>query len=212
MKNEISQVEQRVKRYWYTDGIGELIGGGVFLVLALYFTGQQYFGDQSIVGGLLQGFFVVILIGAIFLGRKLINFLKTRLTYPRTGYVEYRQNGRNAMGMRFLSVIVGMTVAMASIFITRSIESIDSMVAITGVVVAVIFLVKPGWSSGVARFYFFSLFSLVLGVILSVSDLSSGYNLGLFYGMMGVTLALSGGLTLKRYLGDNPMPAEDHNG
>ena len=212
MKNEISQVEQRVKRYWYTDGIGELIGGGVFLILALYFTMQEYFGEQSVVGGLLQGFFIVIMIGAIFLGRKLVNFLKTRLTYPRTGYVEYRQSGRNTMWMRFLAVIVGMTVAMASIFITRSIESIDSMAAITGVLVAVIFLVKQGWSFGVARFNFFSLFSLVLGVILSVSGLPSGYNLGLFYGIMGVTLALSGGLILKRYLGDNPMAAEDRNG
>jgi len=208
MKDQTAQIEQRVQRYWYSDGIGELIGGGVFLILAMYFTAQQYFGDESVVGNLLQAAFVLILIGAIFLGRTLINALKARVTYPRTGYVEYRQNGRSLMLRRFLAFLVAIAVAMAAVFITRRIESIDSTVAITGGLVAVIFIVKQGWSSGVARFYVFSLISLALGVALSVSGLSSGYNLGLFYGIMGLTLAISGGLTLRRYLSQNPMPAE----
>jgi len=28
MNNNVSDVEQRVKRYWFVDGFGELIGGG----------------------------------------------------------------------------------------------------------------------------------------------------------------------------------------
>lgn len=28
MKDNVSDVEQRVKRYWYADGFGELVGGG----------------------------------------------------------------------------------------------------------------------------------------------------------------------------------------
>ncbi|HLA87150.1 MAG TPA: hypothetical protein VJL10_03950, partial [Anaerolineales bacterium] len=63
MKDETSQIEQRVKRYWYSDGIGELMGGGMFLLLGLYFSAQQYLDGQSFVGGLLQAGFLVILIG-----------------------------------------------------------------------------------------------------------------------------------------------------
>jgi len=211
MKDETSQIEQRVQRYWYSDGIAELMGGGVFLILSLYFTAQQYFGEESLAGNLLHAAFVLVLIGALLLGRKLINSLKTRVTYPRTGYVEYRRYGDSLMWRRFLAFFAAMGVAMAAVFITRRIESIDAMAASTGALVAAIFLVKQGWSSGVARFYVFSLVSLALGVALSLSGFLPGYNLGLFYGVMGVILAISGGITLKRYLSENPMPAEVGN-
>ncbi|MBI5842053.1 MAG: hypothetical protein HZB19_18355 [Chloroflexi bacterium] len=211
MKDEISQIEQRVKRYWYSDGIGELTGGGVFLLLGLYFTAQQYFGDESLAGSLLQTAFIVILIGALFLGRKLINFLKARVTYPRTGYVEYRQSGRNAILMRVLSAVVAMIVAGAAILITRRIDAIDSTVALTGILVGVILVVNQGWSSRMGRFYFLSAASFVLGGVLSVSGLPRGYNLGLFYALMAIAFAVSGGLTLKHYLRENELPLETGN-
>jgi hypothetical protein len=114
--------------------------------------------------------------------------------------------------MRILSGFVAMAVAVAAVIIARRIQSIDSMVAITGVLVAVIFLIKPGLSSGVARFYFFSLLALALGGALSVSGFASGYNLGLFYGVMGLTFMISGGLVLRHYLSENPMPVGAENG
>ena len=95
MQSNLSDVEQRVKRYWYTDGIGELIAGGMFLLLGLYFSIQQYFGHQSLVGVILQSSLLVVLIGGAMIGRRLISVLKTRLTYPRTGYVEYQTNEKN---------------------------------------------------------------------------------------------------------------------
>ncbi|MEW6404057.1 MAG: hypothetical protein AB1649_19860 [Chloroflexota bacterium] len=211
MKDNTAQVEQRVKRYWYTDGIGELLGGGLFVILALYFAAQQYVGDDSPVDGLLQAAFVAIVIGTVFLGRKLIHFLKAQITYPRTGYVEYRMDKSKAVLMRVLAVLVGMGVAMSAVFIAQSLQTIDAMVAITGVLVALIFLIKQGWSFGVPRFYFFSLLSLALGGILSVSGFLEGYNLGLFYALMGLTLTISGGLVLKRYLNENPLPSGADN-
>ena len=209
MNNNLSDVEQRVKRYWYTDGIGELMGGGMFLLLGLYFALQQYVGDQSLVGGILQASLILVLIGAVFIGRRIINNLKTRLTYPRTGYVEYRANDKNMLWKRILTFAIAMGVAMAAVVIARRFDAIDSMVAITGVLVSVILLVKQGWSSSVGRFYALSALSLILGIALSVSGLASGYNLGVFYGLMGIAFAVSGGLTLRRYLHENPMPAED---
>lgn len=211
MKDNFSEVEQRVKRYWYTDGIGELIGGGMFLLLGLYFSAQQYFGDQSLVGVILQSSFVVILIGGIFVGRRIINLLKARVTYPRTGYVEYRANDRNMMWKRILTFTIALGVAMASVVIARRFDAIDSMVAVTGVLVSVILLVKQGGSSGVGRFYALSALALILGIALSVSGLAHGYNLGMFYGLMGIAFAISGGFTLRHYLNENPLPAGDSN-
>lgn len=212
MQNYFSEVEQRVKRYWYTDGIGELLGGGLFLLLGLYFSIQQYFGDQSLVGVILQSSFALVLIGGVMIGRRLINHLKTRLTYPRTGYVEYQSPEKNMTRQRIFAAFIAMTVAVLSVVLTRRIEAIDSMVAVTGVLVAIILLVKQGWSSKMPRFYVLSAVSLILGIALSLSSLPSGYNLGAFYGLMGTAFALSGGVTLGRYLRENPLPAEDRNG
>jgi hypothetical protein len=210
MNQDVSNVEQRVRRYWYVDGIGELIGGGVFVLLGLYFCAQQYFGDRSLLGGVLQSGFVLIFIGGVLLGRKLINSLKTRITYPRTGYVEYEK--KDGIQRRTLAMAVAVVIAMISVIIARRLDRIDAMVAITGVLVAIILLVKQAWSSKVRRFYGLSFASLLLGIALSISGLPRGYNLGTFYGLMGIIFMISGAITLARYLRENPLPLENQNG
>ena len=208
MKNETAQIQQRVNRYWYSDGIGEMMGGVMFLVLAAYFSLQQYLGDESFVGGLLQAGLILLLIGGVYVGRRVINGAKARITYPRTGYVEYHTNIRNAVTMRILAAFTAMIIASLSVFVARRFDSIDAMVAVTGVLVAVILMVKQAWASGLGRFYFLGAASLIFGGALSVSGFARGYNLGLFYALMGIAFLISGGLILKRYLNENPLPAE----
>jgi hypothetical protein len=213
MVNETSQIEQRIKRYWYIDGFGELIGGGgMFLILALYFTAQQYFGEDTLIGSLLQaGLWLVIVAGVIFV-RRIITAMKRQITYPRTGYVEYREKPGSRVLAAILAAGTASVLAAAFVFIVRRFDSIDSMVGLTGVLVAVILFVKQVWSTGVKRFYALSAFSLALGIFLSVDNLAQGYNLGLFYGLMSLAFAISGGLTLKKYLRENPIRAEADNG
>lgn len=208
MQNNFSEVEQRVRRYWYTDGLGELIGGGMFILLGLHFSLQQYFGDRSLVGVILQSSLILFLIAAMYVGRRLISALKVRLTYPRTGYVEYQVVDKNRYWSRVLTMAIAMAIAMFMVVISRSVTAIDSLAAVTGALVALILLIKQGWSSGIRRFYLLSVTSLILGIGLSVSGLPSGYNLAAYYGLMGMILAVSGGLTLRRYLRENPLPAE----
>jgi len=211
MKDNFSEVERRIKRYWYIDGIGELMSGGMLLLLGLYFSAMQYFGSQSLAGVILQSSLILILIGGAFVLRRVVNLLKSRVTYPRTGYVEYHMDDKNVRWKRILTAAIAMGVAMASVAIARRIGAIDSMVAVTGVLVSAILLVKQAWSSGVRRFYILSAASLILGLALSMSGLANGYNIGIFYGLMGIAFAISGGLTLRRYLYANPLPAEESN-
>jgi hypothetical protein len=211
MKDNLADVEGRVRRYWFTDGIGELMGGALFLLLGLYFAAQQYVGEKSPVGVILQSGFIVLVIGGSFVGRWMINQLKARLTYPRTGYVEYRLKDQNNMRRRTIAFALAMAVAMFAIVITRNVNTIDAMVAVTGLLVSAILLFNQGWAHGVGRFYVLSAIALILGIVLSVSGLARGYNLGLFYGLMGICFAISGGLTLRHYLRANPMPVEESN-
>lgn len=209
MKDNASDVEQRVKRYWYVDGFGELVGGGgMCLILALYFSAQQYLGDDSLISGLLQASLVLVLLGGMFLVRRLISAAKLRVTYPRTGYVEYRASEKNRLVTGILSGVVGMVMAMTFIFIVRQFNQIDAMVAVSGVVMGVILLVKQVWTTKVKRFYILSVMALIYGAVLSVSGFPRGYNLGLFYALMSLSFVISGGLTLKKYLNENPLQSD----
>jgi hypothetical protein len=208
MKDNFVDVEQRVRRYWYADGFGELVGGGgMCLILAIYFAAQQYVGDNSLIGGLLQASLALVLIGGFILVRRLINAVKTRVTYPRTGYVEYSEP-RNKATAGILSAVVGMLLAATFVFIVRQFNQIDGMVAVSGAVFGIILFVKQVWATRVKRFYLLSIAALIFGAVLSVSGFPRGYNLGLFYGLMSLSFAVSGGLTLKKYLLENPLPAE----
>ena len=212
MQSNLSDIEQRVKRYWYTDGIGELIGGGMFALLGVYFALQEFLGENLLVSGILQASLVLIMIGGMFISRRLISALKTRLTYPRTGYVEYQVNERSVRSRQILAGVLGLVIAALAMIFVRLFQFFDSIVAITGLIVAVILVVLRVKSAGLTRFYVLGAVSLVLGFALSISGLPKGYSLGLFYGLMGICFMLSGGITLQRYLKENPVPVERQNG
>ncbi len=76
MKSNLSDVQQRVNRYWYTDGLAEILGGGMFLLLAVYFALQDFLGPDSTLSGILQASLALVLIGGAFVSRRLINSLK----------------------------------------------------------------------------------------------------------------------------------------
>jgi uncharacterized membrane protein YcfT len=207
--DEMKEVEQRVKRYWYTDGIAELASGGLFVLLGIYFGAQGLLGENSTVSIILQVSLILVMIGGIFGVRRLVNVLKARLTYPRTGYVEYRVNEKNAKVRRYVVVGVAMIIAIASVVLVDTIRGLDSMALITGLLVGVIFIALRGKSSGLKRFYLLGGLAIALGVALSFSGLSQAYNLGLFYGLIGIAILISGGMVLRRYLSENPLPPEN---
>lgn len=206
MQSNLSDVEQRVKRYWYTDGIGELIGGGMFVLLGVYFALQEFWGSNSVIGGILQVSLILVMIGGMTISRWLVNTLKTRLTYPRTGYVEYQVDERKMKTRRLWVIILAFTISALTMIFVHLFQAFDSIVAVTGVGVGLILVILRAKSSGLARFYVLGAVSVVLGLALSISGLPNGYSLGLFYGLMGLFFMLFGGLTLRRYLEDNPLP------
>ena len=205
MKSNVSEVEQRVYRYWYTDGLAEIIGGGMFILLGIYFAMQDFLGPDSMMSLILQAGLALVLIGGAFISRRLINTLKTRLTYPRTGYVEYRVNKKETRTGRFLVALLAFTVSALTIAFISIFKSFD-MVSVTGFIVGIILVLLRAKTSGLARFYILGVISMLLGFAISAIGLSDGYGLGLYYALMGVCFLVSGGWTLNHYLHENPLP------
>jgi hypothetical protein len=208
MQSNLFDIERRVKRYWYTDGIGELIGGGMFILLGIYFALQEWLGPNSMISGILQVSLILVMIGGMYISRWLIHALKARLTYPRTGYVEYQVDERGMKSRRIGVMLLAFAISSLTMVLVRLFNFFDSIVAVTGVIVGVILVILRAKSAGLRRFYVLAAISVVLGLALSVSRLPNGYSLGLFYGLMGWSLMLSGGSTLWRYLEENPPPAD----
>ena len=208
---EMKQVEQRVKRYWYTDGIAELASGGMFLLLGLYFGVLGYFQEGSLVSVILQVSMVLVMVGGTFGVRWLVNTLKSRLTYPRTGYVEYRVNEKDAKMRRYVVMAVAMSFAIASIVLIDFIRGLESMVLFTGVIVGVIFIALRGKSSGLKRFYVLGGLSILLGIALAFSKVPQVYTLAIFYGLLGIAIVISGGLVMRQYINENPVHSENGN-
>lgn len=211
MKDNFSEVEQRVKRYWFSDGIGELAGGGFFLLLGAYFGIPQFLSENNLLSVMLQSSLVLVMIGGVFLVRWLVTALKTRLTYPRTGYVEYRVDRQHAVRTRTLAMAFAMVMAFLMVWFARSIQIVDSTVLVTGLVVGAVFVILRGKSFGIQRFYVLGAISAILGVALSFSGWQNGYSLAAFYGVMGLVVMSSGGMVLLRYLKENPLPLEGAN-
>ena len=211
MNDKFQIVEKRVKRYWYSDGIVELSLGGMFFLLGVYFGIQGYLGEGSQASVIMQvGLFVLIFAGIVGVQR-VVYALKARLTYPRTGYVEYRKDGQDIKQRRNIFMGVAIALVAASIILFDFFRNFDSMILGTGVMVGAVFIALRGKSTGVTRFYVVGVFSILLGVTLSMDKLPQEYNLALFYGLLGIAIMVSGGIVLRRYLRENPMPAGSDN-
>jgi len=210
--NDMKQLEQHVRRYWYSDGIAELVSGGMFLLLGLYFGILGYFEEGSLVSVVLQVSMVLVFVAGALGVRWLVTTLKSRLTYPRTGYVEYRVKDNYMRRRRWLIVISALVISTATMVLVNYIQELQSMVLFTGLLVGVIFIALRGRSSGVKRFYVLGGLAILLGFVLAWSGLTQIYTLSFFYGLLGIAIMTSGGLVLRRYLSENPSGAENSNG
>lgn len=108
-----------------------------------------------------------------------------------------------------VAVLAALVAAFSMVFAGRIASILNLTLALTGILVGIILIFLQGRGSGLERFYALGAVSIVLGIALSLSGLPDGYSLGLFYGLMGITFVISGGIVLRRYLQDNPLPLED---
>jgi len=206
MNNDLDQVTRRTRQYWFVDGLAELSVGGTFIVLGLYFYLQSILPSGSLVLLTIQLGFVVLLFGVIFLSRYLVKKFKSRLTFPRTGYVSYKRASKK---QRIVSASIAIIIASLNIAVFLSTPlSLNWIPAITGLIVGIVWLISA-IRVGLIRFYLQSILSLLLGVGLSLARLGTYQSLAIYYAVMGTVLLISGGVTLAKYLRQFPTSEND---
>jgi hypothetical protein len=208
MNEDLKTIQKRTTQYWYSDGLYELAFGTLCLVLALYFLAQELLPKDNLLYPILISSFVIIILGSGFLLARMINIIKTRLTYPRTGYVAYHSKPKRK---RWISALLGMCIAfLMSILVVKDLISLSMLPVITGLVFALVMLLL-GFRTGLARFPLIGLIALLIGGALSLLGIGDNLGLCVFYGCIGLTFVLSGGCTLRSYLIKTFPPEESSN-
>jgi hypothetical protein len=209
MSNPIDEYAKRTMRYWYVDGLSEIAGGAVMLLLALVFlVGALLEPSPSTSLYLAFGQPLIVLAGAL-AARKIVAQVKERLTYPRTGYVAYRQP-RGRGGMRLIALSFGIAAVFGVIFgVIANVFQARWIPGISGVVIALL-LSFLAYEHGIRRFYMMALYTLFLGLLVVTINLPEMFTTSVFFGGFGLGWILSGAMTLRHYLQTTqPVPRDE---
>ena len=198
--SEIDRITKRPIQYWFEDGIGELITGGLFVLIGGYFVLQEII-TSSLIKGLLSVISILVIGGGVFVSRKLINNLKERLVYPRTGYVTYSKRPSKWK----LAITIGTTIAVAImvILLGRSNSTLDWTPIVIGVICGVLMLYQA-IQSGIFRFYLEAGLAILIGTFVAIFGTGGMLSSGLFFLIYGLILIFAGGCALWNYSRNAP--------
>jgi hypothetical protein len=208
MEQNFHAIQQRVRRYWFKDGIGEIVVGSLFLLLALYFAGHRWLPADSNAPMMLDGSLLLILILGIFTTRRLINIFKMHITYPRTGYVEYYPDKEGLLPTQIFIFFIAIGFIFLLVVFGRWVGSFIWLPGFIGALISIILIVIRTRAIDLNRFYYLAAASLFLGLASSFSGLPAHYSISLFYALFGIVLMIWGGATLAKYLHENPLADE----
>lgn len=209
MTDPIQNNLTRPQRYWYVDGLAEMAGGVVIFLLGLTYA----------IGGLLpKGLFRGLLIGigqpviilcSTWAVRRVVSDLKERVTYPRTGYVQYHQARGSRRWSRLIFVgFLAMTISFAVTLLGRGLPE-QVWPAFTGLMLGLA-IAYLGARVGLKRFYTVAIFSALLGAAIYWLNPPYPWPYALLFGLEGLAWILCGALVLRYYLrSTRPLAAGD---
>lgn len=211
MKDHLSRIPGRVRRWKFEAGTTELMLGGML-----------FSGGLALVLPPTPLFSLVIFIPGVFLAGALTDSLQRRYVYPRIGYVEYRENTGKGLArllfMLFASLIVMGGVLML-LFETQPETALAWVTPLLAVYVGAV-LVPYAVQMRLGRLTLLGAISAALGLLLSPlvlgHDRTGGMfglaSLGFYLLAMGLIFLFSGACAFRNFLRRNPPLAESPDG
>jgi hypothetical protein len=200
MTNNIDKIARRTYRYFYDDGLVEMALGLLFISVGLWLVIWNGLSSSALSGLFLAVGLPLLIFGGAFIFKRVIKQLKERITYPRTGYVSYRQNQPDRG--RWLVIGAALFLASAALLLP---DSLNQMPVIVGSLMGII-LIYMGYRVEVWRFYLIGGVAVILGFGLAQSGVEEVPALGLLFTGSGIALLASGVITLIVYLRRHPKP------
>lgn len=205
----INEVIRNTRRYWYVDGLSEISGGVLIALIALtYYLSYQV--ENIATRSLLLGFGqpAVIILGTV-LARKVIAYLKEKITYPRTGYLSFKQQKGNKRVRRVLMVII--LAVITSVLVTFFLKAFpDRYLPLLTAVLLGVFTLYLGYQNAVPRFFVVSVLTIVWGGFLTWFYPDFVLIFPLLFAGIGIIWIIAGLWTFIRYM-QQTEPAEEKN-
>ena len=204
-RSPILSAELRARNYWFVDGLPNLVTGMVLVLIGAALLAGQVKPERPLLLGVSLVAIVLYLAFALRI-RQVVEWLKARITYPRTGYTAppylTEDSTLSPDRKRRAWLLIGLVVAV--ILVTRLVESrwicvAAGLLAGLSLWLAIRKNEKVSWIEVGA-------FPLV-GLCLTIFPVAPRNRLPFFVLGAGLALALSGALRLVRYLRRNPAPS-----
>jgi hypothetical protein len=197
--DDLHKPQLRAIQYFYVDGTFEFGFGLLCLTLATFLYLETHL--QGWLAVLLDASLILVMIGAGWLVRRLIGWLKENVTYPRTGFVTYprKQGLKRGIRLTLAMAVGGLVAGGAAVLATRAEGRFAVMPVISGLLLGLVMVIL-GWRARLPRFYFLAALSAAGGLALGWSGLGDNTAITLYYLAFSLVLFVSGGLTLWTYL------------
>ena len=204
MQDPLLDAHIRNARYWNVDGLTEIAIGLQVLLVPLYLygvaqTARGSFGRVVVVLALVLG----LPAASLFSGRVLVA-VRRRFTYPRSGFVKYRQDWR--------PWVFGLGLSLALLLVLLALKSMTAnwvawLLALQGVVPGALTFYL-GHLVRLVRLQFVGALCAVLGVAVALAGAGLVQGMTIFWLGIGALYLLSGGVTFWRYVRAHPVAAE----
>ncbi len=192
---DLNTLMQRTRRYWYEDGFSDLAMGGYLLALGLFFAAESLTPQGSSLWLLWSMGGPLLLIGGGVIVGRVVQQLKARHTYPRTGYVDYERKGLSRVAQMVGAMVLAMLVAAGFVVVSRGWQSLTPLF---GIVFAAVFA-YVGQRMGLTRYFVLAAWGLIVGLGLWALPLTMEQGAGLYFMAFGLVMMLVGGMTWRRY-------------
>ena len=196
---DLKQIEQKTFRQSKQDGLMEFVMGICLLAMSTRLLSRVLIGMFPI---------AIILFGIV------LNAMRKKFTYPRTGFVKLIEDKpKDAIaGIALVTLIVIAVLAVAFIIFAdvRDFGLWMKWVPLWAGVVLAIMFVSLAAKSATARYYIFALYSLIVGFVLSFLKFDKVETGTLLYFLaMGAFLTPFGLVLFIHFLHKYPKPAEE---
>lgn len=212
---DLKEIERRLYRASLQDGLAELFAG-IYLIVA----------------GLAMAVNIVFVAALIVFGipwmKRSTESLKRRYTYPRMGYVSFKESEEPAAGKRVVGLVLGLVVLYAAFLIGSFILTTQIMgyeagraiwytrvpIAIAGIALSGCGIV-PAYLYGVKRWYAFGVLALAGGFLVplipALPSGSEGFRVlfGVLFTSLGIVAGLTGLAMFLYFVRANPVLDEE---
>ena len=196
---DLDEIARRPQKYWTADGLPELVMGVLWML-----WGTAWLAGDAIPrewANLYWMFVPAVLAFSGFVAVRVIKSLKARVTFPRTGYVEWKEPTRTT---QLATGVVAMVVAalLAAVVLRGDAGQGRYTPVVLGVILSLAFLVA---SVRQRAPHLLALAGVALALGVAVATVADGWAAAnwLFVGI-GAATAMAGGLRLASFVSRHP--------